>query len=238
MLSEMASGERAGLVRKPGKKSVETRNRILEAALATFRERGFARATMREVAAQAGVATGAAYYYFESKDAIVLAFYERAQEEMDGRIAAGLDASESLKERLKAIIQTKFDYFGPNRELLGALSAHIDPEQPLSPFSAATAPIREQDVARFERAVTESKVKLPGTVRPYLAHLLWMYQMGLILFWVYDRSEGQRRTAALFEQTMKMLLLTLKLAGLPFLRPLHTMAGELLKVIYDVDRPA
>ncbi len=218
---------------KPVKKSVETRNRILEAALATFRERGFDRATMREVAIEAGVATGAAYYYFESKDAIVLAFYERAQQEMDTTIAAALDASGNLEERLKAIIQTKFDYFRPNRTLLGALSSHIDPAQPLSPFSAETAPIREQDVARFERAVTESKVKLPATVRPYLARLLWMYQMGLILFWVYDRSEEQRRTAALFEHTMKMLLLTLKLAGLPFLRPLHTMAGDLLRVLYE-----
>jgi AcrR family transcriptional regulator len=31
---------------------------------------------MREIATSAGVATGAAYYYFDSKDAIVLAFYE------------------------------------------------------------------------------------------------------------------------------------------------------------------
>jgi AcrR family transcriptional regulator len=38
----------------------ETRDRILEAALALFRERGYAEATMREVAARAGVATGLA----------------------------------------------------------------------------------------------------------------------------------------------------------------------------------
>ena len=30
-----------------------------------------------------GGASGLAYYYFESKDAIVLAFYHRAQEEVD-----------------------------------------------------------------------------------------------------------------------------------------------------------
>jgi AcrR family transcriptional regulator len=214
------------------KKSDETRKRILEAALAVFRERGFERATMREIAAVAGVAVGAAYYYFDSKDAIVMAFYVQSQGEMRREIELRLDESKTLEERLRAIIGEKFSYFAPNRRLLGALSAHADPEHPLSPFSQETAVIRGEDVALFERAVRDSKVKLPSSVAPYLARLLWMYQMGLILFWVYDRSEGQERTALLYEKTLKMLLVTLKIAGFPLLGPLHRLAGELLQVIY------
>ena len=187
---------------------------------------------MREIAAEAGVAAGAAYYYFDSKDAIVMAFYERAQGEMHGAIEDALARSASLEERLRVIIEAKLEYFAPNRKLLSALSAHIDPEHPLSPFSAATAPIRDQDTAHFERAVQDSKVKLPASLRPYLPRLLWMYQMGLILFWVYDRSPEQRKTRVLFAQTLKMLLLGVKLAGLPFLRPMHRMAGDLLETMY------
>ena len=63
-------------------KSESTRALILASALAAFRERGFERVTMREIAADAGVALGAAYYYFDSKDAIVTAFYEQAQAEI------------------------------------------------------------------------------------------------------------------------------------------------------------
>ena len=33
-----------------------------------------------------------------------------------------------------------------------------------------------------------------------------MYQMGLILFWVYDKSPAQSKTMALYEKTLKMLL--------------------------------
>jgi AcrR family transcriptional regulator len=215
------------------KKSEETRSRILEAALLVFRERGFEKATMREIAAGAGVAVGAAYYYFDSKDALVMAFYERAQSEMHAEIEASLDNAKSLEARLRAIISAKFTYFAPNRKLLGALSAHADPEHPLSPFSAETAAIRNQDVASFERAVSESNVKLPASIAPYLGRLLWMYQMGLILFWVYDRSPNQQRTTFLYDKTLKMLLVTLKMAGFPLLRPLHRLAGELLAVVYD-----
>ncbi len=220
-----------------GKKSEETRSRILDSALRVFRERGFEKATMREIATEAGVAVGAAYYYFDSKDALVLAFYERAQGTMHPQIEAALDQAETLEDRLRAIISAKFEYFEPNRKLLGALSAHTDPEHPLSPFSAQNAAIRGEDVASFERAVKESKVKLPGSVAPYLGRLLWMYQMGLILFWVYDRSPGQERTRFLYDRTLKMLLVTLKIAGFPLLRPLHRLAGELLAVVYG-DSPS
>ena len=218
------------------KKSDETRTRILQAALRVFRERGFEKATMREIATEAGVAVGAAYYYFDSKDALVMAFYERAQGEMHAEIEAALDNAKSLEDRLRAIISAKFNYFQPNRKLLGALSSHSDPEHPLSPFSDETAAIRNQDVASFERAVKDSAVKLPETVAPYLGRLLWMYQMGLILFWVYDRSPNQERTTLLYEKTLKMLLVTLKIATFPLLRPLHRLAGDLLAVIYD-DKP-
>jgi len=222
--------------RQPGSKSEETRARILEAALTTFRERGFERATMREIAVAAGVATGAAYYYFESKDAIVMAFYERSTNEMATAIEAMLDGSRTLEARLRGIITAKFDEFGPNRKLLGSLTAHTDPEHPLSPFSDETAAIRERDIAFFERAVRDSQVKLPTNVAPYLPRLLWMYQMGLILFWVYDKSPEQERTKLLFEKTLKMLLVTLKIAGIPLLRPLHRLAGELLEVVYGEAR--
>jgi AcrR family transcriptional regulator len=215
------------------RKSEETRSRILEAALSVFRDRGFESSTMREIAKAANVATGAAYYYFDSKESLVMAFYERAQGEMHPKIEAALDQADSLEERLRAVISTKFTYFAPNRRLLSALTAHTDPDHPLSPFSARTAAIRQQDIASFERAVRDSRVKLPVSVAPYLGRLLWMYQMGLILFWVYDKSENQSRTALLYEKTLNMLLVTLKIAGIPLLRPLHRLAGELLAAIYE-----
>ena len=52
-------------------KAEETARRILDSALDLFRQAGFDNATMRDVARHAGVATGAAYYYYPSKDALV-----------------------------------------------------------------------------------------------------------------------------------------------------------------------
>jgi AcrR family transcriptional regulator len=213
-------------------KSEATRARIFEAALRVFRERGFQTATMREIAAKAGVALGAAYYYFDSKNAIVMAFYMQAQEQMEPELERILDSRPTLETRLHGLIRHKFEYFAPNRALLGALSAHTDPDHPLSPFSAATAEIRNRDTAFFARALGDSGVRMPPSILPYLPRLLWLYQMGLMLFWVYDKSAAQERTALLFDKTLGMFLLFIKLAGVPLLRPLYRPAGELLKVIY------
>jgi AcrR family transcriptional regulator len=217
-------------------KSEETRKRILAAALSTFRRHGFEAATMRQVAAEAGVALGAAYYYFRSKDAIVMAFYEQAQNEMAPALDEVLSRSRTLEQRLRGIIGQKIEYFAPNRALVGALSAHIDPEHPLSPFGRATAPIRDRDLGFFQRAVDESKLRLPHSILPYLPRLLWLYQMGILLFWVYDRSPQQQRTRVLFDKTLSLMVLALKLAEAPvigpLLKPLYRPAGELLKTIY------
>src|SRR5882762_6787840 len=102
-------------------KAEETGLKILEAALTLFREEGFDNATMRDIAAKAGVATGAAYYYYRSKDAIVMDFYRRSCAEMQPLIEAALEQATSLETRLRELIRVKLAYFAPNRSVLRTL---------------------------------------------------------------------------------------------------------------------
>lgn len=214
-------------------KSAETRSRILYAAMELFRRQSFEETTMREIAAEAGVATGAAYYYFESKDAIALAFYDQSQQELQPLIEQALAGTRSLKERLGALLEVKLKYFEPNRRLLGALAAHADPEHPLSPFSARTREIRERDVQSFTRALEGSGVRVARDLEPHLPLLLWMYQMGLILFWVYDRSVAQQRTRALIEKSAAIVERLVKLAAFPLMRPVRRMVVDLMHTVME-----
>src|SRR5436305_5530695 len=85
-------------------KAEETRERILDAALQLFRQRGFDETTMRDIAAEAGVATGAAYYYFRSKEEMVMAFYVRTAEEAREIMPAQIARSRDLRKRIRGII--------------------------------------------------------------------------------------------------------------------------------------
>jgi len=214
-------------------KSDETRARILEAAIGLFQRRGFAAATMREIAAEAGMATGAAYYYFDSKDAIVLAFYEHAAQEMEPLLEEALSGKKNLEERVRAMLEVKLHYFEPNRALLGALAGHTDPRNPLSPFSSETRDIRERDMQFFARALADSNVKAPADLADLLPAMLWMYQMGLILFWIYDRSEDQKLTRSLVDQSAGVVTGLIKLSSLPLMRPVRKRVVRLVETIRE-----
>jgi AcrR family transcriptional regulator len=213
-------------------KAGETRNRILSAALNLFRDRGFDETSMREIAAAANVAIGAAYYYFDSKEALVMAFYHQANDAMHETIETALARKTDLKSRLRAVIDVKFEYFRPNRKFLGALLRHAaDPSHPLSPFSQETGDIRERDMQHFSVALEGSNLRLPDDLRPYLPKLLWLYQMGLILFWIYDRSPCEARTEKLVEKSLAIVAGLLKLSKSPFLRPVRKTVIELLQAV-------
>ncbi|HYR28611.1 MAG TPA: TetR family transcriptional regulator, partial [Thermoanaerobaculia bacterium] len=172
-------------------KAEETRAKILDTALRLFRERGFDRTTMRDVASEAGVATGAAYYYFRSKEELVMAFYLRTAEEARDEFAKVLASTKELRKRIHAIITIKLRQFEDHRSLMTALlKAGVDPRDPLSPFGAETAEVRDEAVQWFARAMDGADVKVPKDVAPHFPRLLWLYHMGVIYFWIVDQSEG------------------------------------------------
>ena len=215
---------------KPGAKSEETRQRIFQAALDLFHEGSFETTTMREIALKAGVATGAAYYYFSSKDALVMAFYEKAVTEMAPKLDAALAGSTDLKKRISALLDVKIAYFAPSRALLKTLAAHVDPERPLSPFSELTRAIRENDIQYFELAVTGSKTKVSADLMTALPRLLWLYQMGVILYWIHDRSPAQERSIALIDKSLGIVVKLIQLSSLPFMSPLRKQALDLYRL--------
>ena len=214
------------------KKSAETERRILHAALELFRDEGFDQTTMRAIAARAGVATGAAYYYFPSKDAIVMAFYERSCAGMQPRLAEVLEQAKGFEARLRELIQVKLEYFAPNRGVLRALLKNgADPRHPLSPFNTATKPIRDIDLAWFTRLMEDGGIGVPRDLEPELPGVLWMFQMGVIFFWVIDESQDQQRSARLLELGAKIVTSLVRISALPLMRPVRKVALELIAIV-------
>jgi AcrR family transcriptional regulator len=213
-------------------KSEETRARILSAALTSFRERGFEVSTMRDIAEDAGVALGAAYYYFPSKDAIVMDFYRRSCEEMQPKIGAVLRDASGLEQRLRELIRVKLIHFAPNRGVLRALLRNgADPKHSLSPFSPETREIRDIDIAWFRTILNDCGVRIPKDLTPHLPDALWFFQMGVIWFWVVDDSADQARTARLMNLAAKCVASLIRVSALPLMRPMRKAVLELVEIV-------
>jgi AcrR family transcriptional regulator len=217
---------------RPTPRAEDTRRRIYESALEMFREKGFEQTTMRDIAAKAGVALGAAYYYFSSKESIVLAFYQDMQESSHDAVVEAMAGHKKLKDRLRVVLEKRLELLAPNRKFCDALFRHApDSSDPLSPFSTETRPIRERAMEHLRIALDGGDVKVPADLKTQLPYLLWLFQMAIILFWLYDRSPHQERTQKLMEKSLGLLVNLLRLSGLPLMRPLRKAALELVETV-------
>ena len=213
-------------------KGEQTRNVILDHALRLFRERGIDATTMRDVAKAAGAALGAAYYYFPSKEAIVLAYYDRVQSEHTRLMHEVLkDEKLDLKERLRMMLHTKLDILRNDRKLLGGLFRYTgDPEHPLSVLGKGTELCRQDSVATIMQAIGDEL--LPEDVRQLLPAALWALQMGILLFFIYDSSPDQRRTRKLIDGSIDLAMRLLTVVKSTLFKPVR---GRLLSLLRDVD---
>lgn len=211
------------------KGSEDTRREIFQTALALFREQGFERTTMRDVAGRVGVSLGAAYYYFGSKDAIVGAYYDHVHEQHAARCRAAFATDTDLRARLRVALHSKVDVMAADRKLLRALFRYGgDPDHELSWFGPATAHRRRESIALFGEALAGES--LPADLREAGPTLLWGLHMGVLLFFVYDESPDQRRTRRLIDATVDLAVDLRRVVTSPLLRP---MRKRLLGILGD-----
>jgi AcrR family transcriptional regulator len=210
-------------------KGEQTRALILRTALDMFRERGYEETTMRAIAARAGVALGNAYYYFRSKEHLVQAFYARTHEEHLAACRPILESERDLKRRLRGVMRAKIATAEPYHRFSGILfKTAADPQSPLSPFSPESDPVRQQSTALFAEVLFGSDTRVPEDLRAELPNLLWLYHMGIILYWIHDTSPGRARTYRLIEHTVDLIVRVIGLASVPLLRPLRRRVLRLL----------
>ncbi len=60
---------------------------------------------------------------------------------------------------------------------------------------------------------------MPSDLAPHLARMLWFYQMGMVLFWIYDRSAHQKRSRELLKASIGVVVLLIKLSNVPLFGP-------------------
>jgi AcrR family transcriptional regulator len=169
----------------------QTKDRIIEAAYRTLVKRGYHDTSMKDIAAEAGVAPGLAHYYFESKEDLLVAAIDHAcQPAMRGWEEAGMSLSgplpedadpmafaragfELAKQELKSyrgLFVLTFDMFGVglhNPRIHAAVRAFIDE--------------RRAFVARITQGVIASMAQPPVASAAAIAAALWGSLHGIYL---------------------------------------------------------
>jgi AcrR family transcriptional regulator len=196
-----------------------SRAAILSAALDLFQERGYEATTMRAIAERAGVSLGSSYHYFPSKEHLVLEFYRHTHELHVAAIAPMLAREKDLAARLRGTIRAVIVTCEPFHAVAGSIFSTVaNPSSPLSPFSETARPLREEVIEVYAGVLKGSDARIPADVAEVLPLLLWLYQMGILYFWILDRSLGSLRTLEVIDETTDLIVRLIGLANLPVLR--------------------
>jgi AcrR family transcriptional regulator len=134
-------------------------SQILDAAARVLRRDGFAKATIEDIAADAGLGKGTVYEYFGSKTQLLTALRARYTNDT---LAAGLAAVEQLPDapaiqRIQRFIAAMFEFSLASADLLGLLfhDAGIQEDDELEPIKAALLELVRAGVEAGELAVAD-----------------------------------------------------------------------------------
>ena len=184
-----------------------------------FRTNGFDGTTMRGIADGAGVSLGSAYYYFSGKEHLIQAFYNQMQDDHLAAARKVLETESDFATRLRGVLTVWVDVAAPYHEFAGTFFKNAaDPTSPLSPFSPESADARAASTAIFRDVVEGSDLKVASSLRPRLPELLWLLHMGVVLFWVHDRSPRQERTRTLVAGAVPLVDKLGRLSRVPVVR--------------------
>lgn len=180
-----------------------TRRRILEVAERLFRANGFEETTIRDVAAEVGMATGTLFNYFQSKEEVAVTLAEAAFEEAE--------AAFEKKRRLEATLSE--DLFLQVAAQLRCLRRMRKFLQPVIETALATP-------ARFGggdtgRRLAENHLEAAAAVAAghgtppeswgNSAPVYWALYVGVLAFWTKDPSPKQEDSLAILDQSMNMI---------------------------------
>jgi AcrR family transcriptional regulator len=213
-----------------------TRARLYEIAVQLIGEQGYAATTLRDVAKRAGVSPGLLYRYFPSKRSVVLALYDELSDAF-ARDAAAMPPGK-WRDRFLFALETSLRSLGPHRVTLRALVPVMVGDVEEGVFAHSTAFSRQRVQAIFQAAVVEASDAPPQKLAESLGRLLYLMHLGVILWWLLDRSRQQRATAGLLSLWKRMLPSATLVLRLPLVRGAIQSADMLFReALLDAPEP-
>jgi len=98
--------------------SEKRKDQILEAATRVFTQRGFANARMDDIVAEASLSKGSLYWYFDSKDALIIGILDRVFDWETTHLRDLIDAEESAQKKLELIFDASIQDIEKMRPLM------------------------------------------------------------------------------------------------------------------------
>jgi AcrR family transcriptional regulator len=99
------------------RKKEETRESIIRRAISLFKEKGYYKTSMDEIAEQVDVSKATLYNYFPDKGSILIAYFQSVIAEYGKEIKASFKDKQGIQAKLENLLDFKHQIFGDDVEL-------------------------------------------------------------------------------------------------------------------------
>ena len=188
-------------------KKETTKARIVAAALALFRTKGFDATTTKAIARRAGIAEGTVFNYFPTKEHIALHFLGQEVDHAMASVRGNARLRKApLEEQLFALVHSQLEFLAPHERFIGAAFVHaLTPGSALGPFNPQAQELQVRYLAFVQElvdgAIRRGEIVAAGWWTP---HVFWIYYLGVLLYWLHDTSPAKQQTLALLDRSLKI----------------------------------
>jgi AcrR family transcriptional regulator len=185
--------------------SEEKRRLILSAAVRVFARDGFHTSPVGAVAAEAGVAHGLVYHYFDSKDALLETIFRDTWSAMLGSVREVESSGEPATEQLRRVCAIVLRTWRRDPDLVRLLVREVT----RTPHIAREIGEIEQAFAAIERIVTRGQEsgELRADLDPRLAaSILYGALEEILTGWVFEQLPDSDDDVAAAERTVVTVL--------------------------------
>jgi len=194
-------------VRISASAKLDTRARILGAAIELFGRDGWQATTTKSLAEAARIASGTLFNYFPTKEAIAAALAQETLAYAASEFLDSLEGDESLEEELFRLIWTGLRRLLPFRSFLGdALPTTLGTlTRPPHPDAGAT--LRSQHLELASEVLARHGVTQLSGLH---LQIYWTLYLGALHYWAADNSSDQENTLALLDQSIILFVSALR----------------------------
>src|SRR5262249_16310311 len=130
------------------------------------------------------------------------------------------DAERSFAARVRGTLRALIDVLSPYHEFAAKYFKHAaEPTNPLSPFSRESSAPRDASIGLYREVIEGSELRIDPGLRARLPELLWLYSLGIVLYWVHDTSPGGERPHQLIDRAVPLADRLLRMSRPPVLPP-------------------
>jgi TetR/AcrR family transcriptional regulator, regulator of autoinduction and epiphytic fitness len=194
----------------------KTRADIVMSAVALMTRDGYDAVSMKDIARAAKIGDATIYKYFPTKERLILGYFDQVAAEAVAltRSTPGFDDYD-LQSRLQRLTDAVLERLQPDRGFVAI--AHVligrSPLLMMGDQLKAKQWLKDAVLSDLEHAVAVGEIPASDFLR-LMSGLYVDYCLGVVAYWLHDTSAASSDTTRFVDQTLGILVMSLK-SGLP-----------------------